>query len=185
MKAEGLVRAFGISINRWQPANVLRALATDSIDSVQVVYNIFDQTPEDELFPVCRAPNIAVIARVPFDEGSLTGTLTRGVDVAGRRLPQHLLPPENLRNTLERVEKLRPLVPDGMTLPELALRHILQTSRGQHRDSRACASCGTSKQNLRASDSRGSARRPLDGRAAGEHRWDRLDRYPLNGWQSS
>src|SRR5262249_22771893 len=76
LKKEGLIRAFGISVNRWQPANVLHALETGIVDSVQVVYNIFDQSPEDALFPYCDAHNIAVIARVPFDEGSLTGTLT-------------------------------------------------------------------------------------------------------------
>ena len=76
LKDEGLVRAIGISINRWQPANVLKALATDLIDAVQVVYNVFDQAPEDELFAECQRRNIAVIARVPFDEGSLTDTLT-------------------------------------------------------------------------------------------------------------
>src|SRR3954468_13802150 len=78
LKREGLVRAIGISVNRRQPANVLRALETGLIDSVQVVYNIFDQAPEDALFPYCRQHDIAVIARVPFDEGSLTGTLTAG-----------------------------------------------------------------------------------------------------------
>src|SRR5262249_80283 len=77
LKREGLVRAFGTSVNRWEPANVLRALDSGVIDSVQVVYNIFDQAPEDELFPYCASHDIAVIARVPFDEGSLTGTLTR------------------------------------------------------------------------------------------------------------
>ena len=76
LKSDGLVRAIGISINRWQPANVLKALATDLIDAVQVVYNVFDQAPEDELFPACQRLGVAVIARVPFDEGSLTGTLT-------------------------------------------------------------------------------------------------------------
>jgi aryl-alcohol dehydrogenase-like predicted oxidoreductase len=77
LRAAGLVRAVGISVNRWEPVNVLRALDTGLIDSVQVVYNIFDQAPEDELVPHCQARDIAVIARVPFDEGSLTGTLTR------------------------------------------------------------------------------------------------------------
>jgi aryl-alcohol dehydrogenase-like predicted oxidoreductase len=72
LKEQGLVRAIGISINRWQPANVLKALATGLIDAVQVVYNVFDQAPQDELFPECQRRNIAVIARVPFDEGSLT-----------------------------------------------------------------------------------------------------------------
>jgi aryl-alcohol dehydrogenase-like predicted oxidoreductase len=54
LKSEGLIRGFGISINRWQPDSVLKAIATGVVDSVQVVYNIFDQNPEDELFPACR-----------------------------------------------------------------------------------------------------------------------------------
>jgi aryl-alcohol dehydrogenase-like predicted oxidoreductase len=126
LKEEGLVRAIGISINRWQPANVLRALDSGLIDAVQVVYNVFDQSPEDELFPVCREKNIAVIARVPFDEGSLTGTLT-----ADSRWPEgdfrnSYFRPENLAPTLIRVDRLRAAIPPDMTMPELALRHILQ-----------------------------------------------------------
>lgn len=126
LKEEGLIRAFGISINRWQPANVLKALATGLIDSVQVVYNVFDQSPEDELFPECRRRNIAVIARVPFDEGSLTGTLTKDSTWPAGDFRNIYFQPDNLRNTLERVDELRPVVPMDMTMPELALRHILQ-----------------------------------------------------------
>ena len=126
LKEEGLIRAFGISINRWQPANVLRALATGLIDSVQVVYNVFDQSPEDELFPECRRRNIAVIARVPFDEGGLTGTLTKDSTWPAGDFRNIYFQPDNLRNTLERVDKLRAVLPKDMTLPELALRHILQ-----------------------------------------------------------
>jgi aryl-alcohol dehydrogenase-like predicted oxidoreductase len=126
LKEEGLIRAFGISINRWEPANVLKALATDLIDSVQVVYNVFDQNPEDELFPECRRRNIAVIARVPFDEGSLTGTLTKDSKWPSGDFRNIYFQPDNLRNTVERVEKLRAVVPKGMTMPELSLRHILQ-----------------------------------------------------------
>jgi aryl-alcohol dehydrogenase-like predicted oxidoreductase len=125
LKTEGLVKAIGISINRWQPTNVLQALATGLIDSVQVVYNIFDQAPEDELFVECQRRNIAVIARVPFDEGSLTGTLTAETTWPAGDFRNIYFQPENLKNTLERVEKLRPVVPAGMTMPELALRHIL------------------------------------------------------------
>ena len=88
-----MVRAFGISVNRWEPENVLRALDTGLIDSVQVVYNIFDQAPEDILFPYCQRRGIGVIARVPFDEGSLTGTLTCDLLMARGRLAQHLLQP--------------------------------------------------------------------------------------------
>jgi aryl-alcohol dehydrogenase-like predicted oxidoreductase len=125
LKEEKLVRAVGISVNRFQPENVLRALQTGLVDSVQVVYNTFDQSAEDRLFPVCQERNIAVIARVPFDEGSLTGTVTaetRWPEGDFRNLYFH---PENLQATLPRVERLRQVVPQGMTMPELVLRHIL------------------------------------------------------------
>jgi aryl-alcohol dehydrogenase-like predicted oxidoreductase len=125
LKKEGLVHAIGISVNRWQPANVLRALDTGLIDAVQVVYNIFDQNPEDELFPACREKNIAVIARVPFDEGSLTGTLTEASRWPDGDFRNVYFTPEKLRQTLPRVEQLRSIVPPDMTMAELALRQIL------------------------------------------------------------
>jgi len=125
LKDERLIAGFGISVNRWQPTNVLRALDTGLVDAVQVVYNVFDQNPEDVLFPACIERGVAVIARVPFDEGSLTGTLT-----ADSRWPEGdfrnlYFARENLQATLPRVAKLQAIVPEGMTLPELALRHIL------------------------------------------------------------
>ena len=126
LKREKLITSFGISVNRWEPTNVMRALATGLVDAVQVVHNIFDQAPEDELFPYCQAHGIAIISRVPFDEGSLTGTLTadsRWPDGDWRNL---YFTPAQLAATLERVDRLRPLVPAGQTLPELALRYILQ-----------------------------------------------------------
>ncbi len=126
LKAQGKIEGFGISVNRWEPANVLLALETGLVDAVQVVYNIFDQAPEDELFPAAERLDVAIIARVPFDEGSLTGTMTAGMtwpDGDWRRL---YFTPENLRETLARVEAITPDVPAGMTLPELALRFILE-----------------------------------------------------------
>jgi aryl-alcohol dehydrogenase-like predicted oxidoreductase len=125
LKREGLVAGFGISVNRWEPTNVLLALDTGLVDAVQVVYNVFDQDPEDRLFPACRERDAAVIARVPFDEGSLTGTLR-----ADARWPEGdwrnlYFTPERLAESLARVERLRPLVPEGGSLPELALRFIL------------------------------------------------------------
>ncbi len=125
LKREGLVRGVGISLNRWEPANGIRALRTGLIDSVQVVYNVFDQNPEDELFPVCRELDIAVIARVPFDEGSLTGTMTRGMRWPEGDWRNLYFTPEKLDEILERVDRLREDVPAGMPLPELALRFIL------------------------------------------------------------
>jgi aryl-alcohol dehydrogenase-like predicted oxidoreductase len=125
LKREGLIRAFGISVNRWEPANVLAALRTGLVDSVQVVYNVFDQDPEDELFPACRELGAAVIARVPFDEGSLTGAMRRGMTWPAGDWRNLYFTPERLDETLMRVEAIRADVPPGMTLPELALRFIL------------------------------------------------------------
>lgn len=125
LKREGLVEAFGVSVNRWEPTQVLQTLRTGFIDAVQVIYNIFDQNPEDELFPLCRELNIGVIARVPFDEGTLTGTLTKESKWDEGDWRNGYFVPENLRASVERAEALKPLVPEGMTLPEMALRFIL------------------------------------------------------------
>ena len=125
LKRAGTIRAFGISVNRWQPENVLAAIDTGLVDAVQVVYNVFDQAPEDRLFPACRAHDVAVIARVPFDEGSLTGTLTRETRFPEGDWRGTYFTPQHLDATLTRVERLSPLVPTGSTLPDLALRFIL------------------------------------------------------------
>jgi aryl-alcohol dehydrogenase-like predicted oxidoreductase len=170
LKRERLVRGIGISVNRWQASNVLRALRTGLIDSVQVVYNIFDQAPEDELLPYCEAHDIAVIARVPFDEGSLTGTLSpssRWPDGDWRNVYFNA---EHLAATLKRVERLEPLVPEGMDLPELALRFILEhpaistTIPGMRRPRHV-------ERNLAASDGVKLPPRLRD--ALRSHRWDR------------
>jgi aryl-alcohol dehydrogenase-like predicted oxidoreductase len=125
LKSQGLIRASGISLNRWEPWNGARAVREGLVDAVQVIYNIFDQNPEDDLFPACEEKDVAVIARVPFDEGSLTGTLTKDTKWPQNDWRSTYFVPENLNATLERVERLKPLVPPGMTLPEMALRFIL------------------------------------------------------------
>jgi aryl-alcohol dehydrogenase-like predicted oxidoreductase len=126
LKREGLIRAVGISVNRWEPANVLETLSTGVIDAVQVIYNLFDQAPEDELFPLCRERDVAVIARVPFDEGTLAGTLTKETRWPEGDWRNTYFVPENLIASVERAEALRPLIPQGMSMPELALRWILE-----------------------------------------------------------
>ena len=125
LKTGGKVRAVGLSLNRWQPWNGVKAVRAGLADSIQVIYNIFDQNPEDELFPACREKNVAVIARVPFDEGSLTGTLTASSRWPGNDWRNKYFSGENLGETLKRVDALKALLPAGMTLPELALRFIL------------------------------------------------------------
>ncbi len=171
LKREGLVRAIGISVNRREPANVLRALRTGLVDSVQVVYNIFDQAPEDELFPYCAEHGIALIARVPFDEGSLTGTLTLDSRWPEGDWRNTYFNSDNLAATVRRVEQLMPLVPDGMDLPELALRFVLEHPAvstpipGMRRPRHV-------ERNLAASD--GVPLPPRLHEALRAHRWDRL-----------
>src|SRR5438132_2955069 len=112
LKATGKVCAVGISLNRWQPWNGVKAVRAGLVDSVQVVYNIFDQNPEDELFPACREKNVAVIARIPFDEGSLTGTLTASSKWADGDWRNSYFSAAKLLATLARVNALEPLLRD-------------------------------------------------------------------------
>jgi len=172
LKREGAIRAFGISVNRWEPQNVLRVLETGLVDSVQVVYNIFDQAPEDVLFPECQQRGIAVIARVPFDEGSLTGALTaesRWPDGDWRNL---YFTPERLWRTLARVAPLQALADArGITLADLALRFVLSHS--------AVTTCIPGMRSVRHVDANLAAgdAPPLDAAlltALRAHRWDRL-----------
>jgi aryl-alcohol dehydrogenase-like predicted oxidoreductase len=170
LKDEKLIQAFGISVNRWQPTNVMRALKTGLVDSVQVVYNIFDQAPEDELFPYCEANGIAVIARVPLDEGSLTGTLRPDSTWPEGDWRNTYFSPERRTETLARVDRLEPLIPEGMDLPELALRFILEnpavatTIPGMRRPAHV-------ERNLAASDGVRLPPRLRDALRA--HRWNR------------
>ncbi|HEX6076511.1 MAG TPA: aldo/keto reductase [Micromonosporaceae bacterium] len=170
MKERGLIRGVGISINRWEPWNVLETLRTGLIDAVQVIYNIFDQAPEDELFPACQELDIAVIARVPFDEGTLTGTLTRDSTWPEGDWRNSYFVPENLNASVQHAERLAKLVPEAMTMPELALRFILRNPTvstvipGMRKLRHV-------RQNLATSDPP-----PLDAALMAElrrHRWDR------------
>jgi aryl-alcohol dehydrogenase-like predicted oxidoreductase len=125
LKHQGLIRAAGISINRWEPWNGVRAVRSGLFDSVQVIYNIFDQNPEDELLPACVEMDVAVIARVPFDEGSLTGTLTKESTWPEGDWRNTYFVPENLIPSVDRAEAVRRVLPEGLSLPETALRFIL------------------------------------------------------------
>jgi aryl-alcohol dehydrogenase-like predicted oxidoreductase len=125
LRSQGLIGAVGISINRWEPWNGVRAVRSGLIDAVQVIYNIFDQNPEDELFPACREMDVAVIARVPFDEGTLTGTLTPDSKWPEGDWRNTYFVPENLKSSLEHAEALKPLIPAGISMPEMAMRFIL------------------------------------------------------------
>jgi aryl-alcohol dehydrogenase-like predicted oxidoreductase len=170
LKREGWIRYFGLSLNRWEPSNGIKALRTSLVDVVQVIYNIFDQAPEDELFPVCQELNVGVIARVPLDEGSLGGKMTMETRFPKGDWRAGYFGPENLPKTIRRVEKLKELLPAGMPLPEMALRFILShpavgtTIVGMRKAEHV-------RSNIAASDAG-----PLDAALLAElkkHRWDR------------
>lgn len=171
LKDEKLVRAIGVSVNRWEPENVIATIKTGLIDAVQVIYNIFDQAPQDLLLPVCAEREIGVIARVPFDEGSLTGTLTHETRWPEGDWRNTYFVPENLRASVDRADRLKPLVPAGMTLPELALRWILEDARIatiipgmrkiRHVEANMSVSAGTSLSTDLMKELKG-------------HRWDRI-----------
>jgi aryl-alcohol dehydrogenase-like predicted oxidoreductase len=170
LKAQGYFHAIGLSLNRWEPSNGVKAVRSGVIDCVQVIYNIFDQNPQDELFSACREHNVGVIARVPFDEGTLTGTLTKDSRWPEGDWRNTYFVPENLNASVDRAERLKPLIPGGTTMPDLALRFILAEPtvstiipgmrKLRHVDA-----------NLAASDAG-----PLDAALLAElakHRWDR------------
>ncbi len=132
LRSQKLINAIGISLNRWEPWNGVRAVRTGQIDAVQVIYNIFDQNPEDELFPACEEMKVAVIARVPFDEGTLTGTLSKESRWPEGDWRNTYFVSENLIPSVERAETLKGTLQEWnrehsttITMPELALRFIL------------------------------------------------------------
>jgi aryl-alcohol dehydrogenase-like predicted oxidoreductase len=165
------VSAFGLSLNRWEPWNGVRAVRDGVVDAVQVIYNIFDQNPEDELFPACREKDVAVIARVPFDEGSLTGTLTLDSKWPAGDWRNTYFVAENLKATVERVETLKSIRRGGISLAEMALRFILNNKDvstiipGMRKIANVEANTG-------ASD-RGPLPAPLHAELR-KHRWDRM-----------
>jgi len=170
LKAEGKIQHMGISVNRWEPENGLEALKTGHISIVQVIYNIFDQAPEDKLLPLCEKLDIGVIARVPFDEGTLTGTFTKETTFPDDDWRSTYFVPENLHSSVEHADRLKPLVPKGMTMPEMALRFIL-SNPGIHTTIPGMRKANHVMSNLSTSDGNGLPSELL--KELKQHRWDR------------
>src|SRR5579875_1905511 len=175
LKDEGVVGALGISVNRWEPANCLAALDTGLIDVIQVIYNVFDQAPEDVLFPRTEADGIGVIARVPFDEGTLAGAVHAGSTWPDGDWRNDYFGPENLGPSVEHLDRLTADLagrtpPLDMPLPELALRFIL-ANPAVHTVIPGMRKPGHVRSNLAVSDGQ-----PLDAGLLARlrrHRWDR------------
>jgi len=126
LREQGKVRYFGLSLNDYQPWNAIKALRQGHIDTVQVIYNIFEQAPEDELYPVCQELNIGVIARVPFDEGGLTGAIRPDTIFPDNDFRSWFFRGDRKQKVYDRVERLKSLLGDeAESLAELALRYTL------------------------------------------------------------
>ena len=137
---------------------------------MQVIYNIFDQNPEDELFPLCKDLDIGIIARVPFDEGTLTGTLTYDTVFPKDDWRSTYFVPQNLKSSVDHANALKPLIPDGMTMAQMALRFILSNPDvgtiipGMRKIRNVEANIGTS-------DGKGLSKELV--KELRKHRWDR------------
>lgn len=176
LKEQGKIRFFGISINDHQPANALKLIETGVVDTVQVIYNIFEQAPEDELFPACQKHQVGVIARVPLDEGGLTGTITPETTFPEGDFRNEYFGGDGKRQVYERVQRI---VSDlGISLeemPEVALRFtlshpavstVIPGMRSVRHVERNCA----------VGDGKGLPAAQLEKLRA--HRWDARTRWP-------
>lgn len=151
LQRSGKARHLGISVNDHDPGSALRAVASGIFDTVQVIFNIFDPTPANVLLPACRAQGVGVLARVPLDEGGLTGTITPDTVFPKGDFRSHYFRGDRKRQVFERAEALKMFLgSEAATLPELALRFCLSHDAvstvipGMRRVSRVDANAGVS-----------------------------------------
>ncbi|MDQ5830509.1 MAG: aldo/keto reductase [Actinomycetota bacterium] len=126
LKKEGKIRFFGVSINDHEPQNAVRLIETGVVDTVQVIYNVFDQSPEDELFPACQEHEVGVIVRVPFDEGALTARITPETTFEEGDFRNDYFRGDRKEEVYERVSAI--IAELGVTedeMAEVALRYVL------------------------------------------------------------
>jgi aryl-alcohol dehydrogenase-like predicted oxidoreductase len=126
LRRDGKIRFFGVSINDHQPANAIRLVESGVVDTVQVIYNVFDQSPEDALFPAVEAAHVGVIVRVPFDEGALTGSVRPETTFPAGDFRNRHFAGERRREVWERVQAIAAdLEVEVDRLAEIALRFCL------------------------------------------------------------
>lgn len=126
LKEQGKIRHFGVSINDYQPANAIKLIESGVVDTVQVIYNIFEQTPEDELLPACLEHNVGVIVRVALDEGGLTGSITPETQFDEGDFRSRYFQGERKREVYERVQRItQDLGIADDAIAETALRYVL------------------------------------------------------------
>jgi aryl-alcohol dehydrogenase-like predicted oxidoreductase len=170
LKKEGKIRFFGVSINDCQPENAIQLIETGEVDTVQVIHNVFEQAPEDRLYPACEQHQVGVIVRVPFDEGSLTGKITPDTKFDSSDFRAQYFSGDRKQQVYDRVQKI---VSDlGISLdqvPETALRYILSHS-AVSTVIPGMRSVRNVERNCQASDGRGLPKEQVEGLKA--HRWE-------------
>jgi aryl-alcohol dehydrogenase-like predicted oxidoreductase len=171
MKDEGKIRAFGVSINDHQPSNALRLIQTGLLDTVQVIYNVFDQSPEDELFPACAEHDIGVLARVPLDEGALTGRIGPSSTSPEGDFRNRYFGGDRKAQVAERVDAiLDELGIERDALAETALRYVLSAPEVSSVIP-GMRSVRNVERNMAVGDGRGLPQELVSALKA--HRWDR------------
>lgn len=126
LKKDGKVRYWGISINDHQPENGIEAAKSGLINSFQVIFNIFEQKPTVKLFPFCKRNNISIIARVPFDEGALTGNVRHDTEFPVGDFRNDYFKGKRKIDVQVRADKIwEEIKDDADTLAEAALRYII------------------------------------------------------------
>ena len=171
LKGEGKIRFFGVSINDHQPGNAVKLIETGVVDTVQVIYNVFDQSPEDELFPACQEHDVGVIVRVPFDEGALTGRITSDTTFDEDDFRNDYFRGDRKQQVYERVQAI--ISELGVTDDEVAgvaLRYVL-SHPAVSTVIPGMRSVRNVERNIAVADGKGLSRDQAQALKA--HRWDR------------
>lgn len=169
LRRSGKIRSFGISLTEHDPDSGLDVIRTGLVDAVQVIYNIYDQTPERNLFPLCRELNVGVLARVPLDEGGLTGKITEQTEFEPGDFRAWYFRGDRKRQVVERFEALRRDL-GGADVAETALRFCL-SHPAVSTVIPGMRSVRNAKANCAASDKGPLDRRTLE--ILKRHAWDR------------
>ncbi len=129
LKRQGKIRFWGASINDFDPGGALRLAGSGLADTIQVIFNLFEQAPQEELFPACRERGVGILARVPLDEGGLTGNLTEATRFPDGDFRNSYFAEGRLAETVRRARALEPVLvgADSPDLAHAALRFTLSS----------------------------------------------------------
>jgi len=126
LQVEGKIRHFGISTPEHDQNCVIELMRGGWLDTVQVIYNIFEQEPAAQLLPVAEECNVGIIVRVTFDEGALTGKFTTDTTFEEGDFRRGYFAGDRLARTVERVDKIKAdLEGSGYAMPQAALKFVL------------------------------------------------------------